>query len=358
MTGILSIMRRNFSRLVAASLALWLPACAVSEKAPRLDPFAAINPFQNFNPLAPPSPLAAKVVTQWEAEIATPGFIDDPRWHTRSGRDQLIYRLILLSDYRFNRYEADLVAGKATRDTFVDLAVLGLNAAGVFITPGQATRILAAISGGLIASRASIEKNFYQNQTQGVLLRRMKVLRAQKLYSISHHLLRDGVDRYPVERALIDVLDYYNRGTILGALDAISQDTAAQEIEVQGGQVRRAPRDVTAPGTTLPLPTRTIITTPLPPEPSPAPVIRDTKIVSPDPGPPPTPRSGPDPLHDRKSALEHRVRSLSDNAAATAASLLVPEGVKGKTPKRRLQTYIEETTDETVLAHLEDSLPH
>ena len=133
-----------------------------------------------------------------------------------------------MSDYRFNRYEADLVTGKATRDTFVDVAVVGLNAAGAIMTPGQATRILAAASGGLISSRAAIEKNFYQGQAQPVLLNRMKVLHAEKMYALSRHLLKDGVDRYPIERALIDVLDYYNRSTMPGALEAIAQDTATK----------------------------------------------------------------------------------------------------------------------------------
>ena len=355
MNNIRPVNLSTLRRLIAGLLCLWLPACAVSEKAPRLDPFAAINPFQNFNPLAPPSPLAAQVVAQWETEIAKPGFIDDPRWQTRAGRDQLVYRLILLSDYRFNRYEADLVAGKATRDTFVDLAVLGLNAAGVFVNPGQATRILAAISGGLISSRATIEKNFYQNQAQPVLLRRMKVLRAQKLYSISHHLLHDNVDRYPIERALIDVLDYYNRGTMLGALDAISQDTAAQEIEVQRGQVKRPPREGLAPGTTLPLPS-----TPLPPQPGPGPAVGDGKTPVVDPVPPaPIPRPDSDPYQERKAALMHRVRNLSASAAGTAADTLVPKQVQpGKSPKRRLQVYIEGTTDGAALAALEDGLPH
>jgi hypothetical protein len=353
-------MIRSFtSRLGVGLLSLLLSACAVSEKAPRLDPFAAVNPFQKFDPLVPPSPLAAQTVAQWETEFAKPGFLNDSRWHTRAGRDQLVYQLILMADYRFNRYQADLVAGKATRDTFVDLAVLGLNAAGVFLNPGQATRVLAAISGGLISSRAAVERNFYQNQAQSVLLRRMKVLRAQKLYSISHHLLKDGVDRYPIERALIDLLDYYNRGTMLGALDAIAQDTAAQEIEVQGGQVTRAPRVEPAPGTSLPLPT-----TLLPPTPEPLPPVSDSKSLPvqppiPEPVSPPAPSPTRDPLHDRKAALIRQVRGMTPELALTMVNTFVPTNfMQTSTPKRRLQKYIEQTTDETEIARMEASFPH
>jgi hypothetical protein len=206
---------------------LILAACSLQEKGPYLDPFGAINPLDRFNPLAPASPLASTVVLQWEKDFSQPNFLQPgDQWHTRPCRDQLIYRLILMCDYRFSRYEADLVLGKATRDTFVDLAVLGLTSAAALTTPGQATQILAAISGGLIASRATIEKNFYQNQAQPVLLRKMKVLRQQKLVSITLRMQKYDVDVYPVARALIDILDYYNRGTMLGALQAIAEDTS------------------------------------------------------------------------------------------------------------------------------------
>ncbi len=323
-------------------LAFLAAACSVTEKGPRLDPFAAINPFQRFDPLAPPSPLAAQVVAQWEADLAKPGFLDDPRWHTRAGRDRLTYQLILMSDYRFNRYESDLVTGRATRDTFVDVAVLGLSAAGTLINPGQATRILSAISGGLVASSASIEKNFYQNQAQAVLLRKMKVLRQEKLFSISHHLLREGVDRYPVERALIDVLDYYNRGTMLGALDAISQDTAAQEIAVQGGKVTPPPSAGASP-TIVPLPAS----------------ISSASVTLPPPSAPqPLNRPSPAPVHDRQKALIGQLPAMAESDAAKIAVACVPENFHAAArPKIRLQTFIRQTTDPDHLTVIEDCFP-
>ncbi len=53
------------NRISVVVLALLTTACSVAQKGPRLDPFAAINPFQKFDPLAPPSPLAARVVAQF-----------------------------------------------------------------------------------------------------------------------------------------------------------------------------------------------------------------------------------------------------------------------------------------------------
>ena len=189
------------------------------------------------NPFAPASPLASTVVTQWERELAN---IDLRDYRQEPERSALVYRLIFLSDYRFNRYEADLMLGKAKRDTFIDMSMFGLNTAAALITPGDATQILSAIAGGLSFSRNTIEKNFYMNHTQTVLIARMRVLRKEKLNDIAANL-RQSPRVYPVELAIVDVLDYYNRGSMLGALQSISSETSTQEIRAAGGEVKRPP---------------------------------------------------------------------------------------------------------------------
>ena len=187
------------------------------------------------NPFAPPSPLASKVVAKWEKDLSE---IDVTTIATRQERNDLVYRLIFLCDYRFNRYEADLMLGKATRDSFIDMSMFGLNAASTLITPGAQTKMLSAIAGGLGFSRATVEKNFYMNHAAPVLMAKMRALRTEKLNEIVKNLSR-GINSYPASLAIIDVLDYYNRGTMIGALQAISNDTAVQTIRAEGGKVLR-----------------------------------------------------------------------------------------------------------------------
>lgn len=215
-------MNRIFLRLFLTSAAALLAGCAGINQTNRLG-----------NPFAPPSPLAANVVAKWERELAS---TDVTAIETRKDRNDLVYRLIFLSDYRFNRYEADLMLGKATRDSFIDMSMFGLNAASTLITPGSATKMLAAVAGGLGFSRATVEKNFYLNHAAPVLMARMRALRTEKLNEIVKNLSR-GIEDYPASLAIIDVLDYYNRGTMLGALQAISSDTAVQTIKAEGGRV-------------------------------------------------------------------------------------------------------------------------
>ena len=114
--------------------------------------------------------------------------------------------------------------------------MFGLNAATSLITPGSATQVLAAIASGLGFSRNTVEKNFYMNHTAPLLMAKMRALRKEKLNDIVRNLSR-GIDDYPATLAIIDVLDYYNRGTMLGALQAISNDTAMQDIQAAGGKV-------------------------------------------------------------------------------------------------------------------------
>jgi len=343
-----------------------------------MDPLAAINPLQRFNPFAPQSPLAASVIAQWETEFQTPGFLDtsNGRWHTRQGRDELVYRLIFICDYRFARYEADLVAGKATRDTFVDVAVLGLTSAAALTTPGQATQILAAISGGLIGSRAAVERNFYQNMAQPVLLRKMQVLRAQKLFAISHRLRKYNVDVYPTERALIDVLDYYNRGTMLAALQEISNDTAAQEIQLGRGQVTVPPIEGTSPppdlnldigngshNRTSPEISPTPKSTPSPtPKSTPSPTPKSTPSPTPKSTPSPTPKNSPEPtpeeLHSLQKELIKRLRNISDQQATEVLGQFAPAGFPiSPQPKTRLQVLISRTLDFPTLTKMSERIP-
>lgn len=202
---------------------------------------AGINQTNRLgNPFAPPSPLAAKVVAKWEQELA---LTDVTAIATRKDRNDLVYRLIFLCDYRFNRYEADLMLGKATRDSFIDMSMFGLTTASSLMTQGASTKMLSAIAGGLGFSRATVEKNFYVNHAAPVLMAKMRALRAEKLNEIVQNLSR-GIGTYPASLAIIDVLDYYNRGTMLGALQAISNDTAVQVIKAEGGTAvaaRKAP---------------------------------------------------------------------------------------------------------------------
>jgi len=244
-----AMMKQSIFSLAPRSFVLILPAilasCASQGGFAHLDPIAPLNPIHGYDPYAPQSPLSDSVAASWtanlKAEFANKDFFKNMDANqSASDRNSLIYELIALSDYRFSRYESDLVLGKAKRDTFTDISMFGLNSAASLMTPGSATQIVSAIAAGLGFSRSNIEKNFFQNQATPALIDRMEVLRKAKYNEIIPNLSQSYSD-YPIAAALKDVNDYFQAGTMIGALKDIKQNTAIQDIEMAGGSVKPPP---------------------------------------------------------------------------------------------------------------------
>ena len=257
---------------LARLLHRWLPLLIVGSLLPLV--VSCVGPSDKFdagNPFAPASPLARRVVAKWEYEIAD---IDLADYREPGARNALLYRLIFMSDYRFSRYEADLMMGKATRDSFIDLSMFGLNTAAAFVNPGTATQALAAIASGLGFTRNTVEKNFYMNHAAPVLLAKMHALRKEKLNEIVANM-RLPSSKYPIELGIIDILEYHNRGTMLGALRAVSNDTSVQELRADGAEIIEKPA---APAIAVQLrKTAPIVLTEKPPTMSTSPLVSELR---------------------------------------------------------------------------------
>ncbi|MEO6785926.1 MAG: hypothetical protein ABI318_07305 [Chthoniobacteraceae bacterium] len=198
------------------------------------------------NAFAPQSPLASGAVAELEKELSRPGLLDDGRWKTPDGRNELVQKLMFVCDYHFSQYEAKIVVGKAVRDTVFDQMIFGLTTAASLTTGAPAAiKTLSAVAGGLAFTRTNYEKNFFQNQTMPVLIRKMHAMRKEKANQIAERLTL-STKSYSVYAAIIDLLDYYNRGTVLAAIQAISDDTSLQEFKLKGGTVTEPPQAETA----------------------------------------------------------------------------------------------------------------
>lgn len=147
---------------------------------------------------------------------------------TKEERNVVIEDLIYLIDVNYQQFESELFFGRATFDTFTDLAILGLGAAGGLIEPAGTKAILAVVSGGIGGARASIDKNFFREQSANALISTMRASRKKKL-----NFIRDAqtlkISDYPMSRALGDIIDYYNAGTIVGALGSIISEAGQKE---------------------------------------------------------------------------------------------------------------------------------
>lgn len=149
-------------------------------------------------------------------------------------RNNILSNLTLLMDIRYRQYERSFYNVDATAGSAFDIAVLGMTAAGAVSGGAETKAILSAIAAGLTGTRLALEKNFLYEQTSPIIIKQMQKLRKAKLADIDKKMAED-IYKYPLERGLIDIAEYFYSGTIVSALqdmsDKLAQKTVEQEIE-------------------------------------------------------------------------------------------------------------------------------
>lgn len=146
---------------------------------------------------------------------------------TEKQRNQILDELLFLTDVNYHKFEAELFQGRAVFDTSTDLAILGLGAAGGIVTYSGTQAILSVISGGIAGSRVSIEKNFFHDASTQALIAKMQSARRAKL-DIMRKAMTLTVPEYSLSRGLSDLTEYYNAGTVVGALQNIVAEAGAE----------------------------------------------------------------------------------------------------------------------------------
>jgi hypothetical protein len=189
----------------------------------------------------------AEVVSTLIQKYSQPNAIStDPIKYTVEQRNGIIEDLIFLVDVNYYQFESELYVGRLSFDTATDIGIIGLGAAGTLVDSTGTQAILSAISGGIGGARVSINKNFFHEQSANALISTMRATRKSKLNFIrSAESL--SLSDYPMTRALSDIIEYYNAGTIIGACENIiseagrKEQEAASEIEKKALQFKRGP---------------------------------------------------------------------------------------------------------------------
>lgn len=146
---------------------------------------------------------------------------------TMNGRNQVLDDLLFLTDVNYYNFEAELYRGRAFFDTTSDLAILGLGAAGGVITNSATQAIISVISGGIGGARVSISKNFFHEFSTQALIAKMQSARKTKLEFMRKAMTLSVTD-YSLSRGLSDLAEYYNAGTIVGALQNIVAEAGVE----------------------------------------------------------------------------------------------------------------------------------
>lgn len=152
------------------------------------------------------------------------GIKDDVSQRTRS-RDKIVYKVAAEIDKAYITFKNSFFGERATGQTTMDIAQIGLTSAGTLAGAG-AVNILSAIATGLAGSRLSFDKNFFKEKSTDLLVSRMDGLRAEQWIRIKLKLSRndDTYSFYELER---DLLDYYDRGSLAAAFQNIIDESGA-----------------------------------------------------------------------------------------------------------------------------------
>jgi len=161
----------------------------------------------------------------------------------REYRDEVINGRIYVIDYYYNKFRQNMRGVKPDTNIVTDIAVLGLDAADAINPARRAKEILLAISGGLTGPGASVDKDDFYDEALPALISKMDSLRLERLVLIRQRMKygTQGENPYTLGAAMIDVNNYFQSGTISGALLGITKSSgvAANEAEKELGGISR-----------------------------------------------------------------------------------------------------------------------
>lgn len=147
----------------------------------------------------------------------------------RSRRNKIIFDLIFVINDYYDKYELARYATVTGSNFAGDVITSGLDAASTAVGGAGVKTILSAISTGVGATKAAAQRDFLQSQNISLLIQKMRVLRGE-VYTRVQTKLVQSVDVYPLEAALIDLQDYFHAGTLIGAMQALANDTGAAKL--------------------------------------------------------------------------------------------------------------------------------
>jgi len=145
-------------------------------------------------------------------------------------RDEVISARLRAIDLNFNEFVKDISSEQKGLNIGSDSTVLLLGAAGAVSTVSSTQAILSATSATVTGVKASIDKNAYYDTTLTALVSQMQANRQKVLVNIYLGMEMD-IKEYSLMRALVDIENYFQAGTIIGAVNEINKEAGKQKSE-------------------------------------------------------------------------------------------------------------------------------
>jgi hypothetical protein len=144
-------------------------------------------------------------------------------------RNEAIEYVVARFDANYEDFVRDLEAKRSRANFIADVIEISSSAA-IGITKGSQRTIqimgiaLTAFRGG----RKSADLEFFKEQTTAVLISKMDDGRAKVYAGMLKKMKEQDINEYPTASAVIDLVAYYNAGTLVRAFTQLSKDTAAE----------------------------------------------------------------------------------------------------------------------------------
>ncbi|RYY25126.1 MAG: hypothetical protein EOP62_14915 [Sphingomonadales bacterium] len=148
-------------------------------------------------------------------------------------RDKVVRRYLAADEDTFNAFIRALRTQRVGLNLGTDGALILLNGISA-VTGGAKTKsALAAISGGIIGARNSVDKELFNLEAISAIISKMRATRLTALVPITAGLAKPD-SQYTLEEALIDLRAYAGAGTLTSAWAAVHEDAGAETQQAQG----------------------------------------------------------------------------------------------------------------------------
>jgi hypothetical protein len=141
-------------------------------------------------------------------------------------RAEITKDFLAIADFTYYDFKTELLAGRAQTDSILDIAELVLSSATTLTGGVMAKTNLGAASTLMKGSRATIDKNFFAQQTMRAIINAMEDGRATDKELIIKKLQKSTTD-YPLSEAVSDVMRYQSRASLFVAILDIANKTGA-----------------------------------------------------------------------------------------------------------------------------------
>lgn len=157
-----------------------------------------------------------------------------------SQRNKILSQMIWVVDRGYDSFELAFYSNKATTDIAADWLGIGLGGWGGLAASAGTKSIIAIVSSGVSGANASIDARWFNNQTREALVSQMRANRAAQMVIINT-LWSKPLTACPLERDIVAVQKLYQAGSLVDALQSISQSAGAQAVQNTNQAAATAP---------------------------------------------------------------------------------------------------------------------